>query len=619
MDAVVVLATGDAAEERLLLVRFIVAIHISKDLHLVGGGNDHLGVFTIHRAQHADSVRGINVAALIKDLLGICLPIAVSILQNQNPVALLTFVAMAAVIDDLGHPHAAPVINIDIGRAEHHRLGGKHLGLQCLMHIQILHGILGIPTSRRGIADRRRHGRKTRLLCEDVELCARDIATGTLTGSTIVQPHTGDNLHIRMLLGQTIGNDRVGVRADAEFHQVAVHAQRFATAVLVYLHIAKPRRGMLPADGRQLGFIAGRIHELGLYPVGPIAAMAVAAVGHHKVQFLGALEIGGERGFRIGLGEDLRRHDRFRALTSELAAGFGARIAARLGLATLVVEISVQILLGQLAGHTGRRHLRLGHPYDGVEYGLAIIVVAPVQVIMATGKAEAAAAIRAFKGPGHMLRIAGCHALAHMGIAAVSAITALHGFGRGHIRQDRRHSLHILGKPHVEVPLIISLKRFHPTGDRVLGQFLEVSNPVRVHRPMRLETAALPGGEFLVALSGGGLHGVMDGEETGALVHQLAKQLKVVALQRGMAAAAIAVNHHGIRAFKDTAILGKPVGDHGGLHEISSAFLEAFGQQHDAGAVFVGERPVALRAGNHHHLLGRSQRAQSEAQSQGEC
>ena len=136
---------------------------------------------------------------------------------------------------------------------------------------------------------------------------------------------------------------------------------------------------------------------------------------------------------------------------------------------------------------------------------------------------------------------------------------------------------------------------------------------------MRLETAALPGGEFLVALSGGGLHGVMDGEETGALVHQLTKQLKVVALQRGMAAAAIAVNYHGICAFKDAAILGEPVGDHGGLHEISSAFLEAFGQQHDAGAVFVGERSVALRAGNHHHLLGRSQRAQSEAQSQGEC
>ena len=238
---------------------------------------------------------------------------------------------------------------------------------------------------------------------------------------------------------------------------------------------------------------------------------------------------------------------------------------------------------------------------------------------MTAGKAKAAAAIGPLKGPGHVLGIAGCHALAHMGIAAVGAIAALHGFGRGHIGQDRRHAFHVLSKAHVEVPFVIRLKRFHPTGDRVLGQFLEVSNPVRVHRPMRLKTAALPSGEFLVALSGGGLHGVMDGEETGALVHQLAKQLKVVALQRGMAAAAIAVNYHGICAFKDAAILGKPVGDHGGLHEISRPFLEAFGQQHNAGTVFVGERAVALRAGNHHHLLGRSQRADGEAQSQGEC
>ena len=100
---------------------------------------------------------------------------------------------------------------------------------------------------------------------------------------------------------------------------------------------------------------------------------------------------------------------------------------------------------------------------------------------MATGKAEAAAAIRAFKGPGHMLRIAGCHALAHMGIAAVGAITALHGFGRGPIRQNRRHAFHVLGKTHVEVPFVIGLKRLHAIGDLVLGQFLEVGDPVRVH------------------------------------------------------------------------------------------------------------------------------------------
>ena len=164
-------------------------------------------------------MRGINVAALIKDLLGIRLPIAVSVFQNQNPIAFLPFVAVAAVIDDLGHPHAPAVIDVDIGRAEHHRLGGKHLGLQGLMHIQIFHGIIGMPTGRRGIAAaRRRHGHKTRLLGEDVELHAGDITAGALISAPVVQSNAGDNLHIRMLLGQAIGDDRVGVRANAELH-----------------------------------------------------------------------------------------------------------------------------------------------------------------------------------------------------------------------------------------------------------------------------------------------------------------------------------------------------------------------------------------------------------------
>ena len=121
------------------------------------------------------------------------------------------------------------------------------------------------------------------------------------------------------------------------------------------------------------------------------------------MQFLGTLEIGGEGGFRIGLGENLRRHYRFRALSSERTAGFGTRIAARLGFATLVIEIGVKILLGQLAGHAGCGHVGLGHPHDGIEHGLAIIVIAPVQVIMTAGKAEAAAAVGAFKGPSHVL------------------------------------------------------------------------------------------------------------------------------------------------------------------------------------------------------------------------
>ena len=136
---------------------------------------------------------------------------------------------------------------------------------------------------------------------------------------------------------------------------------------------------------------------------------------------------------------------------------------------------------------------------------------------------------------------------------------------------------------------------------------------------MCFKTAALPLDEFLVAFVGGGLHGVMDCEKPDPLVHEFAKQSEVVASQRGMAASAVAVNHHGIGAVKHAGVLGKPIGDNGGRHQIGSPFLQALGQQHDTGAVFVGERAVALRACNHHHFFGCGQSGDRQAQRQCEC
>ena len=337
------------------------------------------------------------------------------------------------------------------------------------------------------------------------------------------------------------------------------------------------------------------------------------------MQFLGALEIGGKQRLGVCLGEYFGRHLGLRAFTGDSAAGLRAGIATGLGLATLVVEIRVEILLGQLTGHAGGGHLGLGHPHDGVQHGFAIIIVAPVEVIVPAGKTEAAAAIGALKGPGNMLEIAGRHALAHMRVAAVGPIPAPHGFGRGHIRQDRRHAFHVLGKPHVEIPFIIRLKGLYPAGNGVFGEFLEIGHPVRVHRPMCFKTAALPFDEFLVAFVGGGLHGVMDREKPHPLVHEFAKQSEVVASQRRMATTAVTVNDHGIGAIKHAGVRGKSVGDDGGRHEIGSPFLQTLGQQHDTGAVFMGERTVALRASNHHHLFGCGQSGDRQAQRQREC
>ena len=138
---------------------------------------------------------------------------------------------------------------------------------------------------------------------------------------------------------------------------------------------------------------------------------------------------------------------------------------------------------------------------------------------MSAGEAKPSAAIGSLKRPGHMLGVTCRHALSDSRIAAVSTVTALHGFLGGHVGKNRRHALHPRRKAHMKIPLIIRLEGLNSLCDGVLWELREIGGPVRVHRPMCFETAALPRDEFLITLVGGGLHGVVNGEETDTLVH----------------------------------------------------------------------------------------------------
>ena len=63
-----------------------------------------------------------------------------------------------------------------------------------------------------------------------------------------------------------------------------------------------------------------------------------------------------------------------------------------------------QFLGGHLGVGTVFGDVRLGKPKKPVEYHLAVIVIAPIHVLVAASKAEAAAAIGAFVGPHGSLR-----------------------------------------------------------------------------------------------------------------------------------------------------------------------------------------------------------------------
>src|SRR5882672_9302883 len=107
----------------------------------------------------------------------------------------------------------------------------------------------------------------------------------------------------------------------------------------------------------------------------------------------------------------------------------------------------------------------------------------------------------------------------------------------------------------MEIPFIINGERLHATGDRVLGEFLELSVPRRVNRPIDFESASNPIEKLLLAFLDGRFSSVMQAGETNTLFHESIELLEVLVLKRRMAAAAIAINHDRISAIEGRRIL----------------------------------------------------------------
>ena len=173
---------------------------------------------------------------------------------------------------------------------------------------------------------------------------------------------------------------------------------------------------------------------------------------------------------------------------------------------------------------------------------------------MAAGEAEAAPAVFALERPRHMLRRARRHGLANVRVSAVRPVAAPHRRGRGHVGKNGRHAFHARREPHMEIPLVVRLERFHAASDRVLGQLAEVRCPVRVHRPVRLETTPLPVDKFLVPFVGGGLDGIVDCQKANALLHQLSELKQVVSPNGRMSTAPVAVDHHCVCTLEDRLV-----------------------------------------------------------------
>ena len=122
VDAVIVLAPGDAAEEHFAAVGFEVAIVIGQDKNLTAGGDDD----TIPK--DGDAMGGDDVLAFVKDGLAVGFAVLVSVFEDEDAVAGHAFSVVAAVVDDFADPDASEVVHINRGRAEQHGLGSEGFG-----------------------------------------------------------------------------------------------------------------------------------------------------------------------------------------------------------------------------------------------------------------------------------------------------------------------------------------------------------------------------------------------------------------------------------------------------------------------------------------------------------
>ena len=206
--------------------------------------------------------------------------VSVGVFQNQNTIAFAPTTVIPPIVHDLTDPDSPAVVNVDIRRVQHHRLGREQTDFQFGMDVQMID--CGIGSARRrpgGSRDRRR------FLREDGEPYARGVAA--LIRPSVVKSSASTEMGVTF--GQRVFDDRMRMRANSVGDGATVDTQRSSIRVLVDLDAAPIGNGRLPFQVGQLQF-ALRSHQTGFDPVGPVAAEPVTPVFDDKEQRAGFAE-----------------------------------------------------------------------------------------------------------------------------------------------------------------------------------------------------------------------------------------------------------------------------------------------------------------------------------------
>ena len=172
--------------------------------------------------------------------------------------------------------------------------------------------------------------------------------------------------------------------------------------------------------------------------------------------------------------------------------------------------------------------------------------------------------------------------------------------------EDRRDSLHLRWKTHVEVPFVFDGERLKATRNRVIGKRFEGCLPSRIDGPVEFEIAAQPSQKGVSRFPLRNLHRKVQADQSHTLSHQRIQFLDVTIQQ--VPSRSVTEHDHGIGLLQIRDATFRPAAAINDRLHVRDVLLQITRQQHTARVMLVGTITMTWSASEKHDFLRRHRR-----------